>query len=206
MTGFGLRFMMLLGLTAPFCGARALASGTETSVSPNIGMLARLPGTTVTHEDKDGVERTTYDRNGVSVIVEQRDGESFVSGWDKTGRGAVLCTHMIVAEVRDYVRACEGGAHPKLVRELGESLDDMNAFIAANSVPPTQKVDVARAAEQRFLQKYGETRSIKRRSTCAGSSVKQLLPSFLKQSEDERRRAVKDLLAVPRLPVVNPCL
>jgi hypothetical protein len=118
-----------------------------------------------------------------------------------TGAGAVLCLWSIYLSVQAETAAC-GLAREPVDDAIDEAIIAIDEFILANSsLHPTRTMleDFKRRAveshlslaRQRGLQKTCESRELKH---------------FRSPSADRVRASVKAILAVPREPVMNPCL
>lgn len=119
---------------------------------------------------------------------------------DTTGAGAVLCAWSIYLSVQTQVAAC---AMPR--RPADDAIDQaivaMDEFIIANSsLHPT------RAALDAFKRNAAASElSFLRRSQpefCQSRDTEH----FRSSSPEQIEASVKELLAVPREPVMNPCL
>lgn len=119
---------------------------------------------------------------------------------DKHG-GAVLCAWSIYLSIRTQTAACSVAREP-VDDAIDEAITAIDGFIIANSsLHPTHEMlrDFKHRAEeselknarQRGMQKY-----------CENSFAQHLR----RQGPDQVRASVKGLLAVPREPVMNPCL
>ncbi len=116
---------------------------------------------------------------------------------DKSGAGAVLCLWSIYLSVQAETAAC---ALPR--RPADDAIDQaivaMDDFILANSsLHPTKAMLEAfkRDAVASDLRELGP-------QICKGSN----LEGFRRPSPEKIQANVKRLLAVPREPVMNPCL
>lgn len=117
------------------------------------------------------------------------------------GAGAVLCAWSIYLSVRTQTTACAVSREP-VDDAIDEAITAIDGFIIANSsLHPTHEMledfkrrageAELRHARQLGMQKYCETN---------------LAQNFRRQTPDKIRASVKELLAVPREPVMNPCL
>jgi len=118
---------------------------------------------------------------------------------DRSGAGAVLCAWSIYLSVQNYMRSCAVAQSPAddVIDEAIVAIDD---FILANSsLHPT------RAALEAFRRRVAESDARRKsgdRTICENRDLEHLrgvAPQALRES-------VKKLLAVPREPVMNPCL
>jgi len=68
--------------------------------------------------------------------------------FDNSGRGAVLCAAMINIEVKAYADICKPKGGEQVSAALGDALDDIAAFSAANS--ERSKADYASWMDRRY--------------------------------------------------------
>ncbi|MBA2919943.1 hypothetical protein [Sphingomonas sp. CGMCC 1.13658] len=109
--------------------------------------------------------------------------------------GAVLCSWMINLEMKAIGEKC----HPDdkdIDAALGDALRDIHAFIAANS--STSQAEIEAAARQRIEM-------AKREAICVGDGENMYQLLHREGAREIRERTAK-MLAVPRPPVLNPCL
>jgi hypothetical protein len=127
---------------------------------------------------------------------------------DSSGHGAVLCTWEIYVTVRNAIDLCFPSEFRALRSDVSEGIEAMNRFIVANSPTPVTLATLDRAIAERMARD--------RRYLPAGEKAadirycknmrQEFLEPFAKQSHDEFQRSMADLLSVPRIPVLNPCL
>jgi len=127
---------------------------------------------------------------------------------DTSGKGAVLCTWLIMVEVRNAIDLCFPGEYQTLRRQLSEALDATNDFIVTNSPTPTTKAELEAAIAERAKKSRDELAN--RRGAIADTQYcrthKDLLVPMTAQSDEEAKRWLADFLSVPRKPLMNPCL
>jgi hypothetical protein len=117
------------------------------------------------------------------------------------GGGAVLCVWAIELSIQAQTKAC-GLTRRPVDDAFDEAIAAMDEFIMANSsLHPTRAMleDFKRRAtesELRMLRQRGLEQA------CANPD----LEHFRSMRPDEVRASTKALLAVPREPVMNPCL
>lgn len=119
---------------------------------------------------------------------------------DKKG-GAVLCAWAIYLSIRTQSEACSLQREP-IDDAIDEAIAAIDEFIVANSSEhPTQATLEAfkRRAAGSELNALSRTGLQK---VCDGPDLKH----FRSIDPAQLRASVKDLLAVPREPVMNPCL
>jgi hypothetical protein len=120
---------------------------------------------------------------------------------DKSGAGAVLCAWSIYLSVQAQTTAC---ALPR--RPTDDAIDQaiiaIDEFILANSsLHPTKPMleDFKHAAAASELR---GARQVRGSDFCKNSDLER----FRSLSPEKIHASVKTLLAVPREPVMNPCL
>ena len=118
-----------------------------------------------------------------------------------TGAGAVLCIWLIHVTVQAWTAEC-GLPRSAADSALDESIAAMDEFIIANSsLHPT------RAALADFKRRAAESElSGMRREGSPKMCVNRDIEGFRQRSPDQISASTKELLAVPREPVMNPCL
>jgi len=117
------------------------------------------------------------------------------------GAGAVLCAWSIYLSVQAETAAC-GLARRPVDDAIDEAIVAIDEFIMANSsLHPT------RAALEAFKRRAAESDlNLARRLGLQKACVSETLEHFRRPSPDQIQSSVKALLAVPREPVMNPCL
>jgi hypothetical protein len=122
--------------------------------------------------------------------------------FDKSGAGAVLCTWGLFLSIQAATAECRLERRP-VDGAIDEAILAIDDFIVANSsLRPTREMLAEfkrRAASQRPRDKNGMPVS------CSGPGARDL-DRFRSVSPEQIRSSLKALLAVPREPVMNPCL
>jgi hypothetical protein len=164
----------------------------------------------------DGTEiRKVMLPGDVLLEMERKDGKIKIATFDQSGHGAVLCAKGIYQLVRAALDTCQDVENERISRLVDEALDRMDHFILANSIEPVT---------MRQLQERDQTRLRKLRNDLIGPDASgqlksckadvpehvqfpaRLVSEFDKTSDEEFTARVDDLLSVPRLPAMNPCL
>jgi len=117
------------------------------------------------------------------------------------GGGAVLCGWSMYLSARTQTAAC-GFSRQPVDDAIDEAITAIDGFIIANSsLHPTREMldDFKRRAEEAEL---GHTHQLGMQRYCENNFAQR----FRRQSPDQIRASVRGLLAVPREPVMNPCL
>ncbi|WP_157139616.1 hypothetical protein [Roseibium aggregatum] len=164
----------------------------------------------------DGTEiRKVMLPGDVLLEMERKDGKIKIATFDQSGHGAVLCAKGIYQLVRAALDTCQDVENERVSRLVDEALDRMDHFILANSIEPVTMSQ---------LQERDQTRLRKLRNDLIGPDASgqlksckadvpehvqfpaRLVSEFDKTSDEEFTARVDDLLSVPRLPAMNPCL
>ncbi|MBL4726746.1 MAG: hypothetical protein JKY83_08765 [Rhizobiaceae bacterium] len=174
-------------------------------------------------KNNDGTETRKFDLPGKILVQESRkDGK--IKGtflMDQSGLGAVLCTSSLLVSTKIWMDICDDFNNSKSSKRLNTAMDRIGKFIVENSMSPvsldelnaqiavkTNKLRLGILEEQK---KSGHT-SNSTLLLCRGSHeeaikfVEQMSDGIAGQSEKEFDQSIDDLLSVPRLPVMNPCL
>jgi hypothetical protein len=117
------------------------------------------------------------------------------------GAGAVLCAWSVYLSVRRQTTACAFSRQP-VDDTIEEAITAIDGFIIANSsLHPTREMleDFKRRAGEADLR---YARQLGMQKYCANDLTQHLRS----QTPDQIRASIKELLAVPREPVMNPCL
>ncbi|MBR0850271.1 hypothetical protein JQ543_21170 [Bradyrhizobium diazoefficiens] len=117
------------------------------------------------------------------------------------GAGAVLCAWSMYLSVRTQTTACAVSRQP-VDDAIDEAISAIDGFIITNSsLHPTHEMleDFKRRAGEAELR---HARQLGMQKYCENN----LAQHFRRQNPDQVRASVKGLLAVPREPVMNPCL
>ena len=122
--------------------------------------------------------------------------------YEKSGRGAVLCVWAIYLSVKSHTVAC-GLARRPVDDAIDNAIAKIDEFIIANSsLRPSQAAleDFKRRVAEQELKALGGQKTY-----CEGPSASDI-ERFRSNNADEVQKSVTALLAVPREPVMNPCL
>jgi uncharacterized protein YodC (DUF2158 family) len=161
--------------------------------------IAKQPGTEVSKRTENGGEVVEIRRGGVTVTV--KDGKQ--SGFDNSGHGAVLCTWELMVSAKAAADVCFPGEFADVASLLQEEIEMFNDFIAANSLRPVTKDDLKAGIAQRASRmKAGSDACLNPRRHFLEPLTEQLRAT----SRAEVKKKFDEALAVPRPPVLNPCL
>lgn len=147
--------------------------------------------------------------------MERKDGKIQIATFDQSGHGAVLCVKGIYQLARAALDSCQDVENERVSRLVDEALERMDRFILANSIEPVTMSQM-KERNQAKLRKLrddlsGPDASGKLKSCKADVPERvqfpaRLVSAFDETSDEEFRAKVDDLLLVPRLPAMNPCL
>lgn len=112
--------------------------------------------------------------------------------------GAVLCNWIIDLSVLTFHDQCHKNEAPEFRAALVESIDRINRFAAANS--PESYEDMVKQAEQ-----Y-QSRDRQSTHTQCTASAEHFYQRLKRAGPENLRQSTSRMLAVPRPPVLNPCL
>lgn len=192
---FHLLFAFLLVLAVPAWAA----SDYET-------LAAQTPWKT-----ENGRETRSLEFPGGVVIFQERQGDKVSStGVDRSGRGAVLCLAQIYLAVQAESELCQGQGED-WTGEIGAALDRIYSFIEANSLTPITKDELVANSDKQIVKFREQVRKRYERfgdeaSVCRAVSQGGLGAGMKKKGLDAFRADIDKALAVPRPPVMNPCL
>lgn len=177
----------------------ATAAATSAAAQPlDLDAIAKQPGTQVirrgdTVEIKRGTVTVTVDKNGETSI-------------DSSGK-AVLCYWNLAITTKMAADLCYPGEFPQLSKMLGEEIEAMNAFIAANSLRPVTRAQLEKNIQERMdkaaagIKKAGVAPA--QNKVCQRQREEDLIP--LNAGLEKYREEFKQVVAVPRPPAFNPC-
>jgi hypothetical protein len=112
--------------------------------------------------------------------------------------GAVGCMQLIAISLKGYGEICQP-SNKEVNQAFGQSIDQMNKFIAANS---DQELSSVQSAAQRQLEYY--TRRNKK--TICTKSAREMYELFAASGSTGILEWSNNVTAIPRPPVMNPCL
>lgn len=150
----------------------------------------------------DQVERSDDGRRKLKTEsgVEIRETGSGIVGLDWSEGGAVGCLMRIYTEVAAVARVCDLGLEPAAEARLQERTQRLAAFFAENTLPRMDPGDRDAALEQTLT-----ALAAARQGQCPdpGSEPQMFMVEMTSEDLDP---VLDKALAVPRLPVANPCL
>lgn len=202
--------------TAPVLAALLLASapaGAEDWGTPYDKLFAEAADRVKRSKAKDGTEiREFLTKGGVQIRQERKDGKVRTGTLDMQ-HGAVLCFWEIAVTVRAALETCEETDRPDVAARLDTTIGKLNQFITANALEKPTSAQMQSAIEARTRHfRQSQSAPDKGRVSCAKSGQKALnffnsyISDVAKKSDEEYQAGIDKLLAVPRLPAMNPCL
>jgi len=177
--------------------------------------LESQPGMKIRRWHQGNCDYIVVQRNGVSISPVRTGDQWGTVGQDDSGHGAVLCVWHIYISARQTLDGCFPGAYPELRQDLSDGIAAMNGFIVANSLHPTStaEVEASVAASDRDARlKWSETIQSLRptkeqiQAACRNDEAGRMIIAMANQPREQRRQMIRDLLSVPRPPVMNPCM
>ncbi len=181
----------------------AAAAG-ERSNEAFVRMLEAQPGVVVSHGGKGGHPFTEWRKNGVRYRLERQGGKEQLTGDDESGHGAVICSWMMYVTLRGELDDCPADRFVELRADLDQGIGAIDDFIVANSVVPVDVTELrARAAAENARIRAAP--SVKPR-VCLAGDVGAMAAWFDAMGRPARLEVVRNLLSMPRWPVLNPCL
>lgn len=203
MRNASIRRCLCLAVAAFLFSSAAYGQGVQ--LYPDVEQLAAQPDAHVTRNADGTVATVQLRRNGVVIDATRQDDRVRVLGSDRSGHGAVLCAWSIYIEVKTGLNMCFPGKHPELTKRLDSTIDAINGFIVSNSLVPTSREALASAIAAREAAKREKT-SGQLSQMCNSSFLGRAISRMAQTSENDWQTSVNKLLAVPRPPVMNPCL
>lgn len=176
-----------------------LAAASALAQPPDLEAIARQSGTDVIQRSEDGSKILAVRRGSVTLLLE--DGN--IVGFDSSPHGAVLCAWEITVGIKTAIDVCFPGEFTELASLLDEEIGMLDDFIVANSLTPVTKAKLqARLGERRGRIEPGSNHC----RTMRQSFIEPLVAHLQSTSRAELRRQIDQTLAVPRPPVMIPCL
>lgn len=174
--------------------------------------IENQPGAQITRNVRpDGTETKTIQLpSGVSFLVSHaKDGSVGVTGIDNSGHGAVMCVWSVYVQLSVALDICDSTPDPVAKAALSDAIGQMDEFIIKNSLTPVSQAELdARKASERSkgltaisgLSKEDASRR------CASGNISRMLAAIGTTTAGKLKAEIANLLAVPRPPVMNPCL
>jgi hypothetical protein len=158
--------------------------------------IARRPGFTVTKRTVDGQEVVQIRKATITI---DKDG---MMGVDSDT--AVLCAWKEYVNLHVGADYCFPDSERELREDAADAVEQFKNFIVANSLAPVSRGDLDAFVEKRRAELMSHAPK-----TPVGAPRCPRLDFFVDwqaDGRDKRRADVAKILAVPRPPVLNPCL
>ncbi|MDD3019946.1 MAG: hypothetical protein PHX61_03065 [Alphaproteobacteria bacterium] len=130
-------------------------------------------------------------------------------GMDNSGKGAVRCSWEIYVAMKNMSELCFPDDESEFKKNLDYAVDKTNDFIIVNSLSPITKSEIEESIKRKFLELKEQISKISKEKfdkECSSGSIAQMKKHMMSKSPEEFRKAVDDVLSIPRPPVMNPCL
>jgi len=175
----------------------------------DLEVIAALPGSEVTRRTEGDAEILEIRRAGVVFTRVRRGDKVQTLSEDRTGLGAVACVWHLQVAIKSFLDVCFPDQHQDIKAEVSNAIDQINEFIIANSLAHDTQAGLdaaisAEAAKARTAISNIPADQVKER--CELSHMASALKWFERTTRESRDQSIKELLSVPRPPVINPCI
>ena len=125
--------------------------------------------------------------------------------------GAVLCVWSIYVAARHVGEVCLPGENGEFKQALDDSIELMDRFIMKNGPATREELEARKEFDRALLLKPSDDeKNSGRMSEICKSKVltdaRRLYDGIKTVGTSEIRKGIEALLAIPRKPVMNPCL
>ena len=184
-------------LIAGFLGL-AIAGGSTCVFAQQIDLnaLAKRPDFQVTRKDGDDVVEI---RKASVVITKGRDGLMAIDS-----DTAVLCVWTIYVGLHVAADYCFPDSERDLKEDFAGAIERFKDFIVANSLTPVTRSDLDAYVEKRRAELISH--ALKTPIGAPRCPKLDFFADYQADGREKRRADVAKMLAVPRPPVMNPCL
>ncbi|MFK5980592.1 MAG: hypothetical protein QM488_17095 [Rhizobiaceae bacterium] len=177
----------------------------------------------IIEKNENGLETREFVLPGNILVRENRKNEKIIGSFllDQSGFGSILCTQSILLSTKIWLDVCDDFNNSKSSERLNIAIGRIFKFIVENSILPVSinelniQLDIKAVKLRTYIletqQNSGDTKNIALLQ-CRGAHdeaiefVEQISNRIAEQSEKEFEQSIDELLSVPRLPVMNPCL
>ncbi|MEM6622595.1 MAG: hypothetical protein AAF674_10230 [Pseudomonadota bacterium] len=168
-------------------------------------VLVGQPGVEVTlGQTENGTRQRGFSLPG-GVTLSQTDGVGTM-GMDRSGKGALLCTWEIYLMIRLALDHCQGLEMPQHAAALNAGLARMERFIVANSYGFWTEAAIAARRQRRIDRLLAAKPAGAERVDCSRGDMKDLATRLTVVPPDQMSTELDAAMAIPRFPVMNPCL
>ncbi len=175
---------------------------------PYDALLERPDVTVVYSTEDDGRKvRKFLTPGGVEIRQSRLNGNIDTFTSDTSKNGAVVCAWWIVLSLRASMDACPKLGNDELKSDFDRAIARINRFIHKNALEPTSLEQVETDAVKYRARTYNSSQSPEdRERICRNPDRARLITVITEGPPNGFNGWVDNLLAVPRLPVANPCL
>jgi hypothetical protein len=175
----------------------AIIGGAQLALAQQLDLEeeARRPGFTVTKKIVNGEEIVEIRK--ATVVIEMSSKGTL--GMDSDT--AVLCAWDSYISAKLGADFCFPDSEPELREDLADALERFKDFIVANSISPVQRDELDVYAQRKFARTFAKPPSPPNAERCQN-----YLGEFKARGREKRREDVAKILAVPRPPVLAPCI
>ena len=189
----------------------AALGGAAAEDTPYWRLLEAQPGATLsTYSDGAGHELRQVRLPGGVVFSEVWVGKDYyITGSDESGHGAVMCIWTIHATRLAMLEVCPSSDLSPWKAELASALDKIDDFIVSNNLTPISEESLRERREELVDGLRGEVARMTPpdvERACRSGSVEEMLGPLRSMSVENFRADLEQVLAVPRPPVMNPCI
>jgi len=160
--------------------------------------IAKRPGYTVTKTIEDGREVVRIRKETVLIVIDSKG----MMGIDRAD--AVLCFWELYVKLKVGADYCFPDSERELKEDSADAVERFKDFIVANSLTP-----VTRDSLDAYVERQRAELASRGPKTATGQphcTKLDFFEYFQTAGRDKRRADVAKILAVPRPPVMNPCL
>jgi hypothetical protein len=144
------------------------------------------------------------DKSGVEILAMPNG----TAGIDNSGHGAVLCAWHFYMMIKNALDMCPADPDRKYNGEIAAAIGRINEFISINSpshTPIKQLNDYVIDNNTNNIASFNSKTPEDQQIVCA-KIRKKIDYNVLVQMRDGLQSKIDDLLSVPRVPVMNPCM
>lgn len=202
-----MRFMFLGIVVLVF--ATSVASSQDLSHA-DIDAIAKQPGTEVTRHQDGDTEVTVIKRGGVTIEINRKGDQAETTGVDNSGHGALLCSLNIDIALKGMAELCYPNKYQEYREDLGTAIDQIIDFTVKNNLVPITREEVEAetvAKARRRLEEAKRLDPTQLKQLCEVNDISVAAARMAETTTHEQRmKELRDMLSVPRPPVLNPCM
>lgn len=160
--------------------------------------IAKRPGFAMTRETVKGEEVVTIRKATVTIQIDKKG----ALGIDQDT--AVMCVWTIYVGLHVAADYCFPDSEKELREDFADAVEHFKDFIVANSLTPVRRSDLDAYVETR--RKELLARASKLPAGAPRCARTDMFTHYQADGGEKRRADVARMIAVPRPPVMNPCL